>query len=116
MLSEYKQYLQILGFNPIQVESPRDIKTYVRTNFFSPSLDLDYTYNVCVFCRNKMHRALYRDEENAQQSYYLKKSMLGGVLLFEIHLSQPFFIVKLSIIECSRLQTKTSSGMMNQVR
>ncbi|XP_014480858.1 PREDICTED: protein SZT2-like [Dinoponera quadriceps] len=80
MLSEYKQYLQILGFNPIQVESP--------------------------------HKT---DEEQAQQqSYYLKKSMLGGVLLFEIHLSQPFFIVKLSIIECNRLQTKTSSGMVNQ--
>lgn len=29
MLSEYKQYLQILGFNPIQVESPH--KTFVRT-------------------------------------------------------------------------------------
>ncbi|XP_043514984.1 KICSTOR complex protein SZT2-like isoform X3 [Frieseomelitta varia] len=49
-----------------------------------------------------------------QQSYYLKKSMLGGVLLFEIHLSQPFFIVKLHIIECSRLQTKTSSALVNQ--
>ncbi|EFN84896.1 KICSTOR complex protein SZT2 isoform X2 [Harpegnathos saltator] len=80
MLSEYKQYLQILGFNPIQVESSHKI-----------------------------------DEEHAQQqSYYLKKSMLGGILLFEIHLSQPFFIVKLSIIECNRLQTKTSSGMVNQ--
>ena len=41
--------------------------------------------------------------------------MLGGVLLFEIHLSQPFFIVKLHIIECSRLQTKTSSALVNQV-
>ncbi|XP_018404829.1 PREDICTED: protein SZT2-like [Cyphomyrmex costatus] len=87
MLSEYKQYLQILGFNPIQVESPH--KTTLR--FF------------------------YRDEEHTQpQSYYLKKSMLGGILLFEVHLSQPFFIVKLHIIECNRLQTKTSSGMMNQ--
>ncbi|XP_011685281.1 PREDICTED: protein SZT2-like isoform X1 [Wasmannia auropunctata] len=80
MLSEYKQYLQILGFNPIQVESP--------------------------------HKT---DEEHVQQqSYYLKKSMLGGILLFEVHLSQPFFIVKLHIIECNRLQTKTSSGMVNQ--
>ncbi|XP_072752702.1 KICSTOR complex protein SZT2 [Anoplolepis gracilipes] len=81
MLSEYKQYLQILGFNPIQVESPHKI-----------------------------------DEEHAQQqqSYYLKKPMLGGILLFEIHLSQPFFIVKLHIVEYNRLQTKTSSGMMNQ--
>lgn len=57
-----------------------------------------------------------RDEDVQQQTYYLKKSMLGGILLFEIHLSQPFFIVKLHIIECNRLQTKTSSGMVNQVK
>ncbi|OAD53477.1 Protein SZT2, partial [Eufriesea mexicana] len=54
------------------------------------------------------------EEQVQQQSYYLKKSMLGGVLLFEIHLSQPFFIVKLHIIECSRLQTKASSALVNQ--
>lgn len=54
------------------------------------------------------------EEQVQQQSYYLKKSMLGGILLFEIHLSQPFFIVKLHIIECSRLQTKASSALVNQ--
>ncbi|XP_053983197.1 KICSTOR complex protein SZT2-like [Hylaeus volcanicus] len=80
MLSEYKQYLQILGFNPVQVE-PRD-------KSFKGQIQ--------------------------QESYYLKKSMLGGVLLFEIYLSQPFFIVKLHVIECSRLQTKTSSALVNQ--
>lgn len=69
-----------------------------------------YSIFVCVL------RFFYRDEEHVQQSYYLKKSMLGGILLFEVHLAQPFFIVKLHIIECNRLQTKTSSGMMNQVR
>lgn len=60
-------------------------------------------------------RSYCRDENVEQQSFYLKKSMLGGILLFEIYLSQPFFIVKLHIIECNRLQTKTSSGMVNQV-
>ncbi|XP_076669350.1 KICSTOR complex protein SZT2 isoform X3 [Andrena cerasifolii] len=80
MLSEYKQYLQILGFNSIQVEP----------------LDKGI------------------QEQTQEQSYYLKKSMLGGILLFEIYLSQPFFIVKLRIIECSRLQTKASSALVNQ--
>ncbi|XP_076247853.1 KICSTOR complex protein SZT2 [Calliopsis andreniformis] len=80
MLSEYKQYLQTLGFNTIQVES-RDESV---------------------------------DGQTQEQSCYLKKSMLGGVLLFEIYLSQPFFIVKLRIIECSRLQTKTTSAFVNQ--
>lgn len=41
--------------------------------------------------------------------------MLGGVLLFEIHLAEPFFIVKLRVIECSRLQAKSSSALINQV-
>ncbi|XP_076285950.1 KICSTOR complex protein SZT2 isoform X2 [Lasioglossum baleicum] len=80
MLSEYKQYLQIMGFNPVQIES------------------LDKS----------------NEGQTQQQSYYLKKSMLGGVLLFEIYLSQPFFIVKLHIIECNRLQTKTTSALVNQ--
>jgi len=111
MLSEYKQYLQILGFNPIQVESPR--KTFVRISHFAIFVifaiyDVTRRINVLHF--------YCRDEDVQQQTYYLKKSMLGGILLFEVHLSQPFFIVKLHIIECNRLQTKTSSGMVNQVR
>ncbi|XP_043250268.1 KICSTOR complex protein SZT2-like isoform X1 [Colletes gigas] len=84
MSSEYKQYLQILGFHPVQVDP------------------LDERQGSCV------------KGQSQQESYYLKKSMLGGVLLFEIYLSQPFFIVKLHIIECSRLQTKTSSALVNQ--
>ncbi|KAK2589304.1 hypothetical protein KPH14_007855 [Odynerus spinipes] len=80
MLIEYKQYLQILGFSPIQVESPDKTDT----------------------------------EQSPHQTHYLKKSMLGGVLLFEIHLAQPFFIAKLRVIECNRLPTKTNSAMVNQ--
>ncbi|KAI4483415.1 hypothetical protein M0802_013415, partial [Mischocyttarus mexicanus] len=80
MLSEYKQYLQILGFIPIQVESQDKLDT----------------------------------EQTPHQTHYLKKSMLGGVLLFEIHLSQPFFIAKLRVIEFNRLSTKTNSAMVNQ--
>ncbi|XP_043487708.1 KICSTOR complex protein SZT2-like isoform X1 [Polistes fuscatus] len=80
MLTEYKQYLQILGFSPIQVESQDKMDT----------------------------------EQTPHQTHYLKKSMLGGVLLFEIHLSQPFFIAKLRVIECNRLSTKTNSAMVNQ--
>ncbi|XP_011497452.1 PREDICTED: protein SZT2-like isoform X2 [Ceratosolen solmsi marchali] len=80
MLSEYKQYLQVLGFNPIQIESQQKIEEVSILN----------------------------------QAFYLKKSMLGGVLLFEIHLAEPFFIVKLRVIECSRLQAKSSSALVNQ--
>ncbi|XP_047362781.1 KICSTOR complex protein SZT2 isoform X1 [Vespa velutina] len=80
MLTEYKQYLQILGFSSIQVESQDKTET----------------------------------EKTPHQTHYLKKSMLGGVLLFEIHLAQPFFIAKLRVIECNRLSTKTNSAIINQ--
>jgi len=40
MLSEYKQYLQILGFNPIQVESPR--KTFVRISHHWIYIEREY--------------------------------------------------------------------------
>ncbi|XP_012282231.1 KICSTOR complex protein SZT2 isoform X2 [Orussus abietinus] len=82
MLEEYKQYLQILGFNPIQVETPK--------------------------------KSDGEPTESQKGSCYLQKSMLGGVLLFEVHLAQPFFVVKLRVIECSRLQTKASSALTNQ--
>ncbi|XP_063994970.1 KICSTOR complex protein SZT2-like [Diachasmimorpha longicaudata] len=78
MLSEYKQYLQLLGFNPVQIDGDKG--------------NSDDPHQVC----------------------YLKKSMLGGILVFEIHLSEPFFIVKLHIIECNRLQTKSNTGSVNQ--
>lgn len=41
--------------------------------------------------------------------------MLGGIFLFCIQLSEPFFSVKLKVIESSRLQHKSSSALVNQV-
>ena len=51
-----------------------------------------------------------------KQSVFLKKSMLGGVLLLEIHLTEPFFVVKIRAIECTRLQAKSTSPLVNQVK
>ncbi|XP_048511777.1 KICSTOR complex protein SZT2-like isoform X2 [Athalia rosae] len=52
--------------------------------------------------------------QDPHQTCYLQKSMLGGVLLYEILLREPFFIAKVRVIECSRLQTKSSSALVNQ--
>ena len=41
--------------------------------------------------------------------------MPGGIILFEIHLFEPFFVVKLRVIESSRLQTKAITALDNQV-
>ncbi|RZF32788.1 hypothetical protein LSTR_LSTR011434 [Laodelphax striatellus] len=76
---EYKQYLQSLGFIPIQI-GPSTPKKGVRRNSISQS-----TKNSC----------------------FLQKSLLGGILLFELFLSEPFFHTKLHALECSRLQTST---------
>lgn len=80
MLTEYKQYLQTLGFNPVRVESHK-----------------------------KAGQA-----QDPHQICYLQKSMLGGILLFEIFLREPYFIANVRVIECSRLQTKSSSALVNQ--
>ncbi|KAJ8681967.1 hypothetical protein QAD02_017759 [Eretmocerus hayati] len=80
MLSEYKQYLQTLGFNHVPIESQQKTE----------------------------------GENTLGEPCYLKKTMLGGILLFEIQLTEPFFVVKLRAIECSRLQAKSSSALVNQ--
>jgi hypothetical protein len=40
---------------------------------------------------------------------YLLKSLLGGILIFEIGVSEPFFYVKLHALEAQRLQPRTKS-------
>jgi hypothetical protein len=53
------------------------------------------------------------DKEN--NVCYLQKSLLGGILLFEILLCEPFFHAKLHALERSRLQSKSSSNVLSQV-
>ncbi|XP_039298117.1 KICSTOR complex protein SZT2 [Nilaparvata lugens] len=76
---EYKQYLQSLGFIPIQI-GPSTPKKGMRRN------------SICQSTKN---------------SCFLQKSLLGGILLFELFLSEPFFHTKLHALECSRLQSST---------
>jgi hypothetical protein len=53
-------------------------------------------------------------EENSS-CHYLQKSLLGGILIFEISLHEPFLQAKLYALESCRLQEKVSSGMVSQV-
>ncbi|XP_063220375.1 KICSTOR complex protein SZT2-like isoform X2 [Bacillus rossius redtenbacheri] len=92
-VQEYKQYLQSLGFIPVQSE-PAVLKKGQKTptkqkNLGTISLKEN---NVC----------------------YLQKSLLGGKLLFEIFLCEPFFHARLHALECSRLQTKSSNSLVSQ--
>jgi hypothetical protein len=75
-----------------------------------------------VWCRLKgganNTKAAVRDGEDRRKENivcYLQKSLLGGILLFEILLCEPFFHAKLHALECARLQSKSSSGLISQV-
>jgi hypothetical protein len=50
-----------------------------------------------------------------ESGHFLQKSLLGGILIFEVMLNEPFFQAKLHALECSRLQSKTTSGPISQV-
>ncbi|XP_046683213.1 KICSTOR complex protein SZT2-like isoform X2 [Homalodisca vitripennis] len=87
-INEYKQYLQSLGFIPIQV-GPATPKKGVRGT--KPT-----------------------STKEGRTVCYLQKSLLGGILLFELYMCEPFFYTKLHALECSRLEGKASSGLISQ--
>ncbi|KAK7862806.1 hypothetical protein R5R35_004159 [Gryllus longicercus] len=93
-IQEYKQYLQTLGFIPIQTEAPASKKS-VRPG------------------GTKAKEVHYKEYPESNVCY-LQKSILGGILLFEISMCEPFFVAKLHALECSRLQSKTSSALVSQ--
>jgi len=59
------------------------------------------------------NRRKHPDKEN--NVCYLQKSLFGGILLFEILLCEPFFHAKLHALECSRLQSPSSSAVFSEV-
>ena len=46
----------------------------------------------------------------ARQTSYLQKSLLGGILIFEIGVCEPFFYTKLHALEAGRIQLRTSQA------
>ncbi|XP_052124949.1 KICSTOR complex protein SZT2 isoform X2 [Frankliniella occidentalis] len=75
---EYQQYLQTLGFIPVHTEpSAQSLAGGPGT------------------------------APRRRQSHFLQKSLLGGVLMVELLLAEPFFHSRLHALECSRMQTKS---------
>ncbi|KAH0546460.1 KICSTOR complex protein SZT2-like isoform X1 [Cotesia glomerata] len=60
------------------------------------------------------HKNSIEESNHLKKKCYLKKSMLGGILLFELCLEEPFFTAKLHVIECNRLQNKSGASLVNQ--
>ncbi|XP_066906429.1 KICSTOR complex protein SZT2 isoform X3 [Halyomorpha halys] len=85
-LNEYKQYLQTLGFVNIQM---------------APSTPL------------QINRSVYNSGKGSK--HFLQRSLLGGILMFELALCEPFFHVKLHALECSRIQGKSTPSLITQI-
>ncbi|XP_050313415.1 KICSTOR complex protein SZT2-like [Anthonomus grandis grandis] len=83
--SEYRNYLHTLGFTPLQIDSSQ-------TGI--PSLWL-------------------KDKSVYNSTFYIQRTILGGILIFTVSFEEPFFVTKLYAIECSRLQNITSRASVN---
>ncbi|CAH1982614.1 unnamed protein product [Acanthoscelides obtectus] len=76
---EYRHYLQTLGFIPLQINNQHTTNT-IWTN----------------------------DKSSYNNVFYIQKTILGGILIFTVEFSEPFFVTKLLAIECNRLQNITT--------
>lgn len=103
-ISEYKRYLQTLGFIPLQIEHNH------KKHWYLISLQFNFKLLLILFI------SFGEKETSLNFVFYAQKAMLGGILIFTIHLTEPFLITKLHAIECSRLQTTTSRTSINQVK
>nr|XP_023016879.1 KICSTOR complex protein SZT2-like [Leptinotarsa decemlineata] len=83
--SEYRHYMQTLGFMPLQIDNP-------------PSTT----------------GLLVRDKSSYNNVFYIQKTILGGILIFTVEFCEPFFHIKLLAIECSRLQNISSRSSINR--
>jgi len=86
---EYEQYLQTLGFTILNIASAR------RTARASIPENTD---------RLNKRRVRHQTATRAKAKVvYLQKSLRGGLLIFEIGISEPFFYTKLHALEAQRL-------------
>ncbi|KAG5885699.1 hypothetical protein JTB14_002313 [Gonioctena quinquepunctata] len=83
--SEYRHYMQTLGFMPLQIDYPHS-----NTGLLS------------------------RDKSSYNNVFYIQKTILGGILIFSVEFCEPFFTIKLLAIECNRLQNISSRASINR--
>jgi len=55
-----------------------------------------------------------RADSGDQTTYYLQKSLPGGIILFEVGINEPFFYAKIYALEAARIQrSKKSRNLFN---
>ncbi|CAH1153732.1 unnamed protein product [Phaedon cochleariae] len=84
--SEYRHYMQTLGFMPLQIDNP-------------------LTGNAGLWTK---------DKSSYNNVFYIQKTILGGILIFTVEFCEPFFMIKLLAIECNRLQNISSRASINR--
>jgi len=97
---EYVQYLQTLGFMLIDIKSSS-------TSSKRSKLNLEKTPEDSVRRRHGTGKVF----KSENKILYLQKSLLGGILIFEIFMSEPFCYTKLHALEASRIQLKTNQSL-----
>ncbi|XP_059469171.1 KICSTOR complex protein SZT2-like [Neocloeon triangulifer] len=105
LIDEYKHYLTTLGFVPIQTEAPSPKKSM-------KNISKDERQRKLSGSSIMSTSSFKRVREDNTTRHFLQKSLLGGILIFEISLNEPFIQAKLYALECSRLQAK-SSGLIS---
>ena len=97
---EYVQYLQTLGFMLIDLKQSVNKKS--RTNLPSSQEDSGQV---------RRRHTTGKSAKIENKTMYLQKSLLGGILIFEIGVSEPFFYTKLHALEASRIQLRTNQQL-----
>ena len=95
---EYIQYLQTLGFMLIDLKQSVNKKSR-GTQDSSDSGQV------------RRRHATGKSSKIENKTMYLQKSLLGGILIFEIGIAEPFFYTKLHALEASRIQLRTNQQL-----
>ena len=99
---EYIQYLQTLGFMLIDLKQSVNKKS--RSNLQQDSSSSDSG-------QVRRRHTTGKTSKIENKTMYLQKSLLGGILIFEIGIAEPFFYTKLHALEASRIQLRTNQQL-----
>ena len=98
-MQEYTQYLQTLGFMLIDLKAGASR----RSRSTLPGEEGG--------AGPRRRHATGKAAKAESKTMYLQKSLLGGILIFEIGVCEPFFYTKLHALEASRIQLKSNQQL-----
>ena len=106
---EYVQYLQTLGFMTIEPKTLSK-KSSVKTSAPEEGPGRRRQQSAVTFTSEQAKPPVVVAQKEPK-TVFLQKSLLGGILIFEIGISEPFLITKLHAMEASRIQLKSNQSL-----